>query len=230
MVECLGPVEVWSRLEDWARCWRLLPPVLSAGWLCLPSGYQHAIVDGWVSRPLFEPPGDEAVALVLESESSVTLSMDLRALYAVHGGSYAPLLPFGMSLLPYEAMLTCWRRWAVSVAQLQGGTPQLSDDGTHYDWPAIRSWLPIAENDDSSIVLDFHPGPRGTVGQVLFPLDEVNRVIVASSVTDLLRRWLAALDRGDVRLDADHGYAVPVDPSREYVDVLRCDDEPGSTA
>ncbi|MEV6925359.1 SMI1/KNR4 family protein [Dactylosporangium sp. NPDC051485] len=133
---------------------------------------------------------------------------------------------WGMSLLPYEAMLTCWRYWAVSAAEFQGRTPQLADAGTHYDWPAIRSWLPVAENDDSSIVLDFQPGPGGTVGQVLFPLDEVNRVVVASSLTDFLRRWLAALDRGDVRFDADYGYALPVDPSREYADVLRNDGEP----
>ncbi|MFG2045729.1 SMI1/KNR4 family protein [Dactylosporangium sp. NPDC048998] len=206
--------------------WRLSPPVLSAGWLCLPPSYRPAVVDGWVSRPLFEPPGDDAVARVLESESGVTLPMDLRALYAVQGGSYAPLLPYGMSLLPYEAMLTCWRYWAASIAQLQGGTPQLVDADTHYDWPAIGSWLPVAENDDSSIVLDFQPGPQGTVGQVLLPLDEVDRVVVALSLTDLLHRWLAALDRGDVRFDPNYGYAVPVDPGADYADVLRSGDEP----
>lgn len=216
-----GPVELWARLADWAVRWRLPAPALSAGWLCLPASYESAVVDGWITRPLFEPPGDEAVARVLESESGVTLPTDLRALYAVHGGSYAPLLPLGMCVLPYEAMLSCWRYWAAAGEELQDGIPQLADARTHYDWPPIRRWLPVAENDDSSIVLDFRPGPRGRIGQVLFPLDEVNRVVVASSLTDLLRRWLAALDRGVVRFDPGYGYAVPTDPNRDYADILR---------
>jgi cell wall assembly regulator SMI1 len=220
-VDDAGPVQLWSRLQDWAARWRLAPPELSADWACLPPAYLASEVGGRVTRPLFEPPGDAAVARVLESESGVALPADLRALYAVHGGSYAPLLPYGMSLLPYEAMLTCWRYWAAGAEETQGETPQLAGDGTHYIWPVVRSWLPVAENDDSSIVLDFRPGPRGTAGQVLFPSNEIDRVVVAASLTDLLRRWLAALDRGDARFDARYGYALPAGPGQDYADVLR---------
>ncbi|MFC4036958.1 SMI1/KNR4 family protein [Dactylosporangium siamense] len=215
------PVELWSRLRVWASRWELPPPVLSAGWLCLPPGYRAAAVDGWIVRPLFEPPGDDDAARVLEERTGLRVPADLRALYAVHGGSYAPLLPNGMSLLPYEAMLTAWQYWATLTSQHPGWTPELAGDGTHYQWSVPWSWLPVAENDDGIMVLDSAPGPRGTAGQVLFPTDRVERVVVASSVTDLLCRWLAALDSGEVRFDPALGHAVPVDPARSCADVLR---------
>jgi cell wall assembly regulator SMI1 len=216
-VDDAGPVELWSRLRVWASRWELPPPVLSAGWLCLPPGYRAAAVDGWVVRPLFEPPGDDEAARVLEERTGLTVPADLRALYAVHGGSYAPLLPHGMSLLPYEAMLTTWQYWATHP----GPAPELAGDGTHCRWPVPWSWLPVAGNDDGIMVLDFAPGPRGTAGQVLLPIDRVERVVVAGSVTELLRRWLAALDGGEIRFDPELGYAVPVDPERTCADVLK---------
>jgi hypothetical protein len=60
-VDEAGPVELWSRLHDWAVRWQLSPPTLSAGWWCLPASYRAAVVDGWITRPLFEPPGDGAL-------------------------------------------------------------------------------------------------------------------------------------------------------------------------
>ena len=217
------PDELWSRLRNWATRWQLPPPSLSDGWLYLPPSYRTAAVNGAaITRPLFEPPGDDAAARDLETHSGIALPADLRALYAVHGGSYAPLLPYGMCLLPYEAMLTCWEANTALAEEFSRTEPdpEFVASGTHYEWPFHRCWLPVAYSDVSTLVLDFQPGPQGTVGQVLFPVNEIDHVVAATSLTDFLRRWLAALDGGEVRFGPDHGYAVPQDPDSDYTDLF----------
>ncbi len=182
-------------------------------------------MNGSITRPLFEPPGDDAAARALETHSGITLPADLRALYAVHRGSYAPLLPYGMCLLPYEAMLTCWQANTALAEEFSRTEldPEFVESGTHYEWPFHRSWLPVADCDVSMLVLDFAPGPQGTRGQVLLPINEIDHVVVATSLTDFLHKWLVALDEGKVRFDPDYGYAVPPDPASDYTDLFIID-------
>jgi hypothetical protein len=103
---------IWLALEGWAASWKLPEPRLSAGWIDLPATPKPLARDGWIARPMFEPPASTLAANALERESGISLPGDLRALYAVHNGSFATLLPYGTSLLSFEAMLTIWRSFA----------------------------------------------------------------------------------------------------------------------
>lgn len=72
-----------------------------------------------IERPMFEPPATGQDPDRLERHIGLRLPYDLRLLYAVHDGSFAPLLPYGMSLLSYEAVTTTWNMFAELADQFQ---------------------------------------------------------------------------------------------------------------
>jgi cell wall assembly regulator SMI1 len=199
---------IWRTFGEWAARWQLPAPRVSASWLALPESLRPLAHGGWIERPMFEPPASAADLAALLMETGLPVPDDLRALYALHGGSFAPLLPFGMTLLPYAAMLTTWRFFATAG----GGEdqPPPAPDGTHL-WAAYdRRWLPLAESDSATMFLDFAPGPSGRRGQVLLPSNEAEYTVVAGSTTELIDRWLDLLADGTVRFDPRVGYPVPV--------------------
>jgi len=223
MAERPEPAALWARLRTWADRWQLPPPQISPGWINLPPSFKPLAKPGsMIERPLFEPPATDQDADRLEHHIGLPLPQDLRELYAVHDGSYAPLLPYGMSLLGYEAITTTWNMFAELADQFQS-EPVLADDGTHYDGVYHRAWLPVAASDDMHMVLDLIPGPAGAYGHALMLVNECDFVLVGRSLRDFLDRWLTALDQGRAVFDADYGYAVPVPDEADYIDFLRLD-------
>jgi cell wall assembly regulator SMI1 len=193
----------------------------------LPPAFAPLAEAGVIERPVFEPPAADGDALRLERLIGLRLPEGLRELYAVHDGSYAPLLPYGMSLLSYAAIETTWRSFTGLADEVQF-PPVLAGDGAHYEWVHHPAWLPVATSDDLHVVLDLTPGPRGTYGQALMLVNECDYVLIGRSIVDFLRRWLAALDDGKARFDPNYGYAVPVGDQTDYVDFLRVDpSDPG---
>jgi cell wall assembly regulator SMI1 len=200
---------IWRGLAGWAERWTLPAPRVSASWIVLPEAMRPLAQGGWIERPLLEPPAEPADLAALLAETGLPVPEDLRALYALHDGTFAPVLPFGMTLLPYAAMRTSWRFFATAAGGADEPLPAPS--GTHLAVPYHPRWLPLAEADNAALFLDFAPGPAGRRGQVLFPRDEHDHVVVAGSTTELLERWLDLLDAGAVRFDQTCGYPVPVD-------------------
>lgn len=211
---------LWRRLSTHALSWGLPAPRVSASWADLPPALAPLAREGWIERPLLEPPARAADEDALQRETGLALPEDLRALHAVHDGSFAPLLPLGMTLLPYAAMLTTWRSFAALAEQFSGNAPTLSPDGTHLQVAYHRRWLPLATADEGALLLDFAPGPRGSQGQVLLQLDEARYAVVGASTKELLSRWVALLDEGRVRYSAEYGHAVPAGGER-VEDLLR---------
>ena len=205
---------IWTELIGWAERWRLPEPRVSAGWIDLPPAFAALARDGWIIRPLVEPPATADDEAQLVRETGIDLPDDLRALYRVHDGSFAQLLPQGMTLLPYAAMLTTWRSLALLADEFNAvpdAPISLADAQTHLGCVYHRRWLPIANADELNLMLDFVPGPKGVAGQVLMQVNECDYVVVSRSISDFLRRWLRLLRDGTARFDATYGYAISVD-------------------
>jgi len=113
---------IWDRLIWWATRWDLPEPRVSAGWIDLPPSFVDLARDGWIERPLMEPPASATDEAALVQESALALPEDLRALHAIHDGSFAPLLPCGMTLFPYGAMRTTWRWAGGARRRVRGGS------------------------------------------------------------------------------------------------------------
>lgn len=217
------PRAIWRRLAAWATLWELPPPRISAGWVDLPRRYAGLARDGWIQRPMLEPAASAADEVALVDETGLALPHDLRALHDIHDGSFAPLLPQGMTLLPYQAIGTTWRSLVRLVDELpraDDDDDEVAEDQTHLACLFHRRWLPIAASDELNLCLDFVPGPAGTMGQVLMQINEADYAVVAHSTLDFLARWLRLLDAGLVRFDRACGHAVPA-ADREVESLLR---------
>lgn len=108
---------ICEALAGWAKRWELSAPRLSAGWIDMPDAYKPLIRDGRVERPILEPPANAADEAAVVAATGGALPDDLRALHAVHDGTFAPRLPSGMSMAPYATTPTRWRSF-----------PDLGDD------------------------------------------------------------------------------------------------------
>ena len=100
---------ICEALAGWAKRWELSAPRLSAGWIDMPDAYKPLIRDGRVERPILEPPANAADEAAVVAATGGALPDDLRALHAVHDGTFAPRLPSGMSMAPYATTPTRWR-------------------------------------------------------------------------------------------------------------------------
>jgi len=83
----------------------------------MPDAHKPLIRDGRVERPILEPPANAADEAAVVAATGGALPDDLRALHAVHDGTFAPWLPAGMSMAPYATTPTRWRSF-----------PDLGDD------------------------------------------------------------------------------------------------------
>lgn len=149
------------------------------------------------------------------------LPEDLVAMLRLHDGGTPPVLPQGAWFRSARDIVEAHRALGALAEEHFAECPAtLSDDGAHVDAPFHPQWIPFATRDDFDIFLDLAPGPRGVVGQVLFPVNESSVVRVATSLDDLLSRWISLLDSDRLRFEPDYGYALPVD-GRSFDALLR---------
>lgn len=204
---------LWADLLRWAKAWQLPLPRISAGWRDLPSAWAPLAQDGWIERPILEPPAGDGDEAALIGATGLPVPDDLRTLYSVHEGTFAPVLPLGMGLLPFATMLTTWRS-LVALADRSKNQNRYVAGQTHLLAFFNRQWLPIATEDRVRLFLDFAPGPRGHLGQVILQEHGQEGEVVAASTTDFLERWLLLLSEGHARFDSEYGCAMVVGDAR----------------
>ena len=72
-------------------------------------------------------------------------------------------------------------------------------------------------------MIDFVPGPSGIIGQLITNKDECEYVVLANNVTELIKNYVALLDKGVLKIrkkvhNSDVGYEL-YNPNENYFDV-----------
>jgi len=186
--------EIWSRIEGW-----------------LQSHDTNALAS------LNEPASSDLISQ-LAAIVDIELPNELIAVYSVHNGQdekrYASgLFPNGNA---YGDMAHTFADIETVVADHQMMT-ELLEIGQFADIEKVPSsaiktaawnkrWLPVANDGGGDYhCIDLDPGPEGTFGQVITVGESDIQTVVASSLTDWLRRVADEMDAGLLRVSEDYG-------------------------
>lgn len=162
-----------------------------------------------------------------EEEIGIGFPEDLKGLYQLHNGNADETagLFFGMAFLPLEAMLSEWRFSAGIVDE------DLNDEIPSYSVPAgaikelyfNKKWIPLAHDSGGNYLgLDFDPGEKGTVGQVInYGRDEEVKYVVARSIKDFLAFILKTLEDGFYTIDEEESWSYSKLEDTHFFDALK---------
>jgi cell wall assembly regulator SMI1 len=172
--------EIWKRLETWLA--EHAPRILES----------------------LNPPATAESLAACEARLGVRLPEDVRASYIRHDGQAyiqpfgAPGLFDGWRWLPLAGVVRLWTTWKELLDNgTIDNTPEETNGQVVGDWWNAE-WIPFADSGmgyDRS--LDLHPGPRGSVGQVITVChDDPRRPVLASSFREWLWDYLLDLEAG----------------------------------
>lgn len=167
-----------------------------------------AVAETW--RALIEttgaepnPPASDAEIVAFETATGLTLPPELAAMLQAHNGAAGA---FGMmTMMGLDEILVQWRQWKQIFDEwpldelLASSSSPTSETLGIYTTP---QWIPLVdERTGNFAALDLVPGPRGSVGQIIyFGADESHRIrVLATDLGDFLERQLdyakAEIDR-----------------------------------
>jgi cell wall assembly regulator SMI1 len=156
------------------------------------------------------PPASNAALDALTKQIGIALPAEVRALYRVRDGGGARVLPQGAWFRSLDEIAADWPNFAALADENFEEAPvALVEDGTHWDAPFHRAWIPFATREDFDLWIDLAPGPNGVAGQVLYPRDEASVVVVGRDLLDFLERWANLLESGALEWSEDLGYPAP---------------------
>ena len=176
-----------------------------------------ARLDAWYAAHLpqgryrFNPPATDAQMDAFERLIGLKLPQAYRQLYRWHDGENDDRWGhiYGLPLLPLRDAASQWKAWIDVLADFGGDRYEIAGGA----WPAGAvdpayinpRWIPLTHDGSGNhIGLDFDPGSRGRVGQVLlFGRDEDVKAVLAESLGNFLE-WIAdLLESGNFRLEAE---------------------------
>nr|WP_281416245.1 SMI1/KNR4 family protein [Deinococcus aestuarii] len=173
------------------------------------------------------PGAPDAELDALETLTRLELPESFRTLYRWHDGQERAGAGFalGLEFLPLEGVGREWETWQ-KIGEDQAGANDETPYGS-YAPGAVQAayttpgWLGfLVDGGGNSVGLDFNPGPRGTVGQVItFGRDEVKKRVLAASLEGFLGQYLDRLESGKATVKALRGFggerwAVELDNGR----------------
>lgn len=182
------------------------------------SGHEQAAS---TSPPVMSPSQAGAWSDGLAEQFGLALPEEMRALYRCHDGGFARVLPEGAWFRSVNEIASEWPTFAQLADDNFAVLPaELVVQGTHWDAPYPRGWVPFGTREDFDIWIDLVPGPMGASGQVLYPVGEASVIVVAKDVLTFLERWAAILESGS--LEWREGYDCPLPRNgTAMLDVLR---------
>jgi cell wall assembly regulator SMI1 len=170
-----------------------------------------------------QPPATVAEIEAVEAIIGVALPEEIRSAYLIHNGTKAPVndrekdlfVPF-MQFARLDEMVEGWKSW---LEEFQGLDPDFfpETDPSYSDRIELSSntivrpiwwcpkWIPIGTSQTMSVIMvDLHPGPSGTFGQLLDhagvdPPEEP----VDSGLNHYLKTLIRRLEHGEICYD--HG-------------------------
>jgi len=175
-------------------------------------------------RPHLNRPAGPAALAALEREAGVRLPDDFKASYRIHDGSaVVSRRPYevcrviaGLPLLPLKEVRREWKRWAGYAADedlLEDLNPdyRASPEGAVKPAYADRGWVPFAGGESHYVALDFAPGPRGVVGQVInFGRDDYVRHVIAPTFTAFLGFVAGLFAAGEIVRNPESSFSLVV--------------------
>lgn len=197
------------------------------------------VIHNWLDRNYPEMrqylngPADPVALDALEAAVDFRLPASFRASYAIHDGSAVISgRPYrvcrviaGLPLLPTEGVRRAWEEWS-GYASDTDLVADLSTDIVAVPEAVVRrvyadrGWVPFAGEEGHYLALDFAPGPRGSLGQVIsVGRDDETRRVVAPSFTAFLEFLAGLFATGGVARDGDTAWALVV--RRTGRDLLR---------
>lgn len=171
-----------------------------------------AAIDAWLGQEHparlreFAPAASAADIAAAEAQLGVTLPEQYTQFLALHDGQEAgaPMVE-SASLLP---LVEVTRRRAI-LSDLFPQRAAIARDEVDAEVRAVEwstLWIPIGVSARGRDVmcLDLEPTETGTVGQIIMVvLDDDARLLVANGFADLLSRYFAEAQTGEVDLDDD---------------------------
>ena len=152
---------------------------------------------------VLRPPASDASIQKLESALGRTLPLEVAVLWKIHDGEREDSLGViaGFQFLSVEKALSEWQIWAdLRATHTLRDLKKLGSLATSLPRSAIQraysceGWLPLWKEplESNYLGLDLSPGAGGLSGQIInFGRDEDDKVVLASSLVDVLR-WLVA--------------------------------------
>ncbi|MGV9351221.1 SMI1/KNR4 family protein [Streptomyces spiralis] len=175
---------------------------------------------------LLPPPLDPAKRAALLDDFRGELPPDLVALYGEADGDDEIGLFHGHLWFGLESTTTHIHHhyeWKWTDNPLWAMADEAEPPGAIRRWLSSPNWIPFATSTGGDyLAVDMDPGPAGRPGQVIRVGKNYQRpVYVADSVTTMLRRHVAALDRGDYwqedeYLDVDVEIPSHLDDSKTF--------------
>lgn len=144
----------------------------------------------------------------MEATLNVTLPADYKAFLRCANGQreqeteFLTFPPEGLTFLGVDDVLREWSEQAEYYDDEADEEPRFEEKVRYVLYHPGR--IPIAANFSATkyLFLDYVPGPVGRVGQLVVNRDEFDCEVVADSVTELLGRYVSALESGAARVEA----------------------------
>ena len=166
---------------------------------------------------MLQSPADEEDILQLGETLGVVLPDDLKNSLRAHNGCpESGLFPssdslgiftMGFSPLSIQQIVAVWQRLNVMAkgGEFEGCCAE-PDDGIRADW-WNPGWIPIADNGGGDYqCVDLVPTEAGTRGQIIGVWhDDVERHLIAPSLSEYLRQIADGFDKGALRYDENEG-------------------------
>lgn len=147
----------------------------------------------------------------LEALIGVKLPYDFAKFYEIHNGQKHQHPPFYYveEFLSINRIMEEWTIWKDLLDKGTFNFPSEPQNGIKNDWWNPK-WIPITNDGNGNhLCLDLDPAEGGTYGQIIaMEHDNVDRVVVANSLADLLYQYLLELKSGNLYYSDDYGGIV----------------------
>lgn len=153
------------------------------------------------------PPATPEQVAAAEAELGIMFPAEYRTFLLLHDGQEdGASMSWSLAreqLRPLDAVLEQWREEQEFAADAAEG---IDESGLFHFALHHPKRIPIAGTayyDGDTTYLDFHPGPKGTQGQILGLVSECDFEVLGTDLASMLEQYAQQLEAGELVWDAD---------------------------
>lgn len=180
-------------------------------------------------------PATEENIKKIENHTGIVLPAEFKNLYLEHNGQRdsgnATGAFYGLIFLSLDRVHNELKIWAEIVDS--GMNEEMPEVGKSHVPEMIKEdyanklWIPFAYDWGGNFLgLDFDPGERGTIGQVInFGRDEDEKYVLASSFSEFVDWYIVELESGNFRIEIEgecgRSFNTKNPPSEHFLDSVK---------